>query len=364
MPPGQLSHRLCKSEQPNNTGLFSESEVGENAEEEPRHDYMFKFLRWMRKETRSNCLRALEMEFKRIFPFPIFPWRYIGEAPTGPFAGCHDRSVGITRALQIHILRRLGPDGPKGWRKNRRHVWWRPVLSPDKILGNPQPQLKLDTDSANCLGQLPDATSHLKQESPSLAPPASPGHNKACVRRNNDEPSSDLSANEENCDVSHGGQNLSTVAPNSSLSQLKEGRDEHDSQASVPSERQSTSASLLPSAEPRSALSVLLERLASMSDRLYCVVDENFDIDTIAWLVIGLGADESRQRLFNFLDEATMGVWYCLGDVVSQSFRFLIELESPEEACVSHGLSCKRVMVVQDELGCRQLRFKTVHRAE
>ncbi|KAK2473169.1 hypothetical protein H9L39_15344 [Fusarium oxysporum f. sp. albedinis] len=301
MPPGQLSHRLCKSEQPNNTGLFSESEVGENAEEEPRRDYMFK---------------------------------------------------------------RLGPDGPKGWRKNRRHVWWRPVLSPDKILGNPQPQLKLDTDSENCLGQLPDATSHLKQEGPSLAPPASPGHNKACVRRNNDEPSSDLSANEENCDVSHGGQNLSTVAPNSSLSQLKEGRDEHDSQASVPSERQSTSSSLLPSAEPRSALSVLLERLASMSDRLHCVVDENFDIDTIAWLVIGLGADESRQRLFNFLDEATMGVWYCLGDVVSQSFRFLIELESPEEACVSHGLSCKRVMVVQDELGCRQLRFETVHRAE
>ncbi|EWZ85010.1 hypothetical protein FOWG_11514 [Fusarium oxysporum f. sp. lycopersici MN25] len=258
MPPGQLSHRLCKSEQPNNTGLFSESE----------------------------------------------------------------------------------------------------------ILGNPQPQLKLDTDSENCLGQLPDATSHLKQEGPSLAPPASPGHNKACVRRNNVEPSSDLSANEENCDVSHGGQNLSTVAPNSSLSQLIEGRDEHDSQASVPSERQSTSSSLLPSAEPRSALSVLLERLASMSDRLHCVVDENFDIDTIAWLVIGLGADESRQRLFNFLDEATMGVWYCLGDVVSQSFRFLIELESPEEACVSHGLSCKRVMVVQDELGCRQLRFKTVHRAQ
>jgi hypothetical protein len=53
-----------------------------------------------------------------------------------------------------------------------------------------------------------------------------------------------------------------------------------------------------------------------------------------------------------------------LGDVVSQSFHFLIELESPEEACVSHGLSCKRVMVVQDELGCRQLRFETVHRAE
>lgn len=65
MPPGQLSHRLCKSEQPNNTGLFSESEVGENAEEEPRRDYMFKFLRWMRKETRSNCLRALEMECKQ-----------------------------------------------------------------------------------------------------------------------------------------------------------------------------------------------------------------------------------------------------------------------------------------------------------
>ncbi|KAI3576350.1 hypothetical protein IWW34DRAFT_822063 [Fusarium oxysporum f. sp. albedinis] len=354
MPPGQLSHRLCKSEQPNNTGLFSESEFVDDYDLYPRGRffvYVVHLWVWL-------------IYLKRIFPFPIFPWRYIGDAPTGPFAGCHDRSVGITRALQIHILRRLGPDGPKGWRKNRRHVWWRPVLSPDKILGNPQPQLKLDTDSENCLGQLPDATSHLKQEGPSLAPPASPGHNKACVRRNNDEPSSDLSANEENCDVSHGGQNLSTVAPNSSLSQLKEGRDEHDSQASVPSERQSTSSSLLPSAEPRSALSVLLERLASMSDRLHCVVDENFDIDTIAWLVIGLGADESRQRLFNFLDEATMGVWYCLGDVVSQSFRFLIELESPEEACVSHGLSCKRVMVVQDELGCRQLRFETVHRAE
>ncbi|ENH74713.1 hypothetical protein FOC1_g10003495 [Fusarium oxysporum f. sp. cubense race 1] len=101
-----------------------------------------------------------------------------------------------------------------------------------------------------------------------------------------------------------------------------------------------------------------------MSASLYCVEDENFDVDTVAWLVTGFGADESRRRLFYFYDHGTVDIWYCLGDVLSQPVRHLLELGSSQEACISHGLSCKRVMVVKDELDCRRLRFESVHRDE
>lgn len=97
---------------------------------------------------------------------------------------------------------------------------------------------------------------------------------------------------------------------------------------------------------------------------MHCVEDENFDVDTVAWLVMGLGPDESRRRLFYFYDHATVDEWYCLGDVVSQPVRHLSELGSSQEACISHGLSCKRVMVVKDELDFRRLRFESVHRDE
>jgi hypothetical protein len=159
-------------------------------------------------------------------------------------------------------------------------------------------------------------------------------------------------------------QKASSSAQDSTISQLEADYDEHDIQVFVPDERPGRSPSLPAFTEPRSALSVSLERFVNMSARLHCVEDENFDVDTIAWLVIGLGANDSRRRLFCFLDDATTGVWHCLDDVISQPIRLLIELESPEEACISHGLSCKRVMVVQDELGFRRLRFKSLHRPE
>jgi hypothetical protein len=101
-----------------------------------------------------------------------------------------------------------------------------------------------------------------------------------------------------------------------------------------------------------------------MSARLHCVEDENFDVDIVAWMVMGLGADDSRRRLFYFLDNGALDVWYCLADVASQPLRLLTELESSQEACISHGLSCKRVMVVKDELDCRRLRFASVSRDE
>ncbi|KAI7767473.1 hypothetical protein LZL87_010801 [Fusarium oxysporum] len=301
-------------------------------------------------------------------------------------APSHLRNTGSTRELQTAILQRLGPLRPKEWRKNTRFRHASSLFSIEDILGNRLSVFKSVFEYKRGAVGLPGAASIAREHGSSPAPPSD---DRAPTQRNNGEligypsppgtqrqaaklsqslqaekPCSPTSENGESRDRSQDGQKVSTSAQESSLSQLKEGYDEQDSQVSVPSERPGKSPSLPASTKPRSALSVSLERFVNMSARLHCVEDENFDVDTIAWLVIGLGADESRRRLFCFLDDATMDVWYCLGDVLSQPILILIELESPEEACVSHGLSCKRVMVVQDELGCRKIHFKTVHRAE
>ncbi|CVK97682.1 uncharacterized protein FMAN_11677 [Fusarium mangiferae] len=148
------------------------------------------------------------------------------------------------------------------------------------------------------------------------------------------------------------------------LSEHQDGHDDHGHLAKCVTTRRRRAARSPSSAEPVSAISLSLERFAKMSARLHCVEDENFDVDTVAWLVMGLGPDESRRRLFYFYDHAAVDVWYCLGDVVSQPVRHLTELGSSQEACISHGLSCKRVMVVKDELDFRRLRFESVHRDE
>ncbi|KAG5747428.1 hypothetical protein H9Q72_003412 [Fusarium xylarioides] len=146
------------------------------------------------------------------------------------------------------------------------------------------------------------------------------------------------------------------------LSEHRDGHDDHGHVANRITPRRRRAPRSPSSAEPVSAISLSLERFAKMSARLHCVEDENFDVHTVAWLVMGLGADESRERIFYFYDHATVEIWYCLGDVVSQPVRHLTELGSSQEACISHGLSCKRVMVVKDEHDFRRLRFESVHR--
>ncbi|KAF5989361.1 hypothetical protein FBULB1_1019 [Fusarium bulbicola] len=323
--------------------------------------------------------KGVQKGIEGVDPIPIFPWGYVGGVPHGYTA---DQWASISMGEpQTAILQRLGPLGPKDWERNTRFRQPWSLFTIEDILGN-----RLAVFYKHDAVGTPRATSIPREHGSSPTPPR---NNKApdqpkkrelsdypsppSIPRNAaklsqslpaEKPRSSTSAKGENRNPNQGNQKSSTSSQDSSLSQLKKGYHEHDSQISVPNERPGRNPSPQTSTEPRSALSVSLERFVNMSARLHCVEDENFDVDTIAWLVIGLGANDSRRRLFCFLDDAKTGVWHCLGDVISQPIRLLIELESPDEACITHGLSCKRVMVVQDELGRRRLRFKSLHRAE
>ncbi|TVY74737.1 hypothetical protein Focb16_v004842 [Fusarium oxysporum f. sp. cubense] len=77
-----------------------------------------------------------------------------------------DRWKNKTKELQIHILERLGPHGPKGWRKNKKAVWLTSLFSTEDILRNPEPQVKSEMVDENWFDQLPDATSEPKPQNP------------------------------------------------------------------------------------------------------------------------------------------------------------------------------------------------------
>ncbi|KAK2690830.1 hypothetical protein QWA68_010379 [Fusarium oxysporum] len=369
MPPLlQQPHRLCASGSPGNTGFFSQPLVAANAVPKRR--------------------------LKSISPFPIFPWQYVGGAPMGRYL---DRWKNKTKELQIHILERLGPHGPKGWRKNKKAVWLTSLFSTEDILRNPEPQVKSEMVDENWVDQLPDAASEPKPQNPwqrSLEPqqpdlwyrsPEPPSNDQAPVEQDGEncpressppaipvqdahlsqspqlrEPVPSNWENNVRDARSPIRQNLSPTAEDWRLAQHRDDHLEYGRWVNPVTPRRRRA----PSAEPVSALSLSLQRFANMSASLYCVEDENFDVDTVAWLVTGFGADESRRRLFYFYDHGTVDIWYCLGDVLSQPVRHLLELGSSQEACISHGLSCKRVMVVKDELDCRRLRFESVHRDE
>ncbi|KAF5534399.1 hypothetical protein FMEXI_11299 [Fusarium mexicanum] len=307
--------------------------------------------------------KRVQNRIEGVDPIPIFPWGYVGGAPHGYTA---DQWASISMGEpQTAILQRLGPLGPKSGKETQGFDNLRPYSLPKTFSEIVSHGSSPAPPSGN---KAPDQPK--KRELSGYLSPSSILRNAAKLSQSlpAEKPRSSTSADGENRNPYQGDQKMSTSSQDASLSQLKEGYDKHDSQAPVPNERldrnPSAPAPAPASTEPRSALSVSLERFVNMSARLHCVEDENFDVDTIAWLVIGLGANDSRRRLFCFLDDAKTGVWHCFGDVLSQPLRLLIELESPEEACTIHGLSCKRVMVVQDELDCRRLRFKSLHPAE
>ncbi|KAF5694065.1 hypothetical protein FDENT_1369 [Fusarium denticulatum] len=321
--------------------------------------------------------------FDGVNPIPIFPWGYVGGVPHGYTA---DKCASMGE-LQTAILQRLGPLGPKEWERNTRFRQPSSLFTIEDILGNRQSVFKSVFEYKKGAPGTPRATSIPREHGSSPAPPSD--NNKAPDQQKKHELSgypsppsilrnaaklsqslpaeksrSSTSVNGENRNPDQGDQKTSTSSQDSRLSHLKEGFDEHDNQVPVPNERLGRNPSPPASTERRSTLSVSLERFVNMSARLHCVEDENFDNDTIAWLVMGLGGDESRERLFYFYDHATVDIWYCLGDVLSQPVRRLTELGSSQEACISHGLSCKRVMVIQDESGSRRRRFESVHRDE
>ncbi|QGI85488.1 hypothetical protein CEK25_012217 [Fusarium fujikuroi] len=355
-PRWQLPHTLCRSEQPHLSGLFTRRRVDEYATPGNRRDYMFEFLRWIRKETQSFNLEALAKEcqkefvtdfnlhpygpfydyvvllwvwliyrvsssvaiFDGIHPIPIFPWGYVGGVPSG-----HPRGRWYSaKELQAAILQRLGCWRPKDWERNIRFLYPSNLFSIEHILDNRLSTFK-PMFEYNFAAVAPPGVSSIAREHASLP---CPGDNKVPAQKKHkliglpsptrtQKQTADLSQsfqaetpcppmleNDESFNPSQEGQQVSACAR----------------QVTVPAGRPSRSPSLSASTERRSTLSVSLERFVNMSARLHCVEDENFDIDTIAWLVMGLGADESRKRLFYFYDHGPADIWYCLGDVLSQ----------------------------------------------
>ncbi|CZR46719.1 uncharacterized protein FPRO_12169 [Fusarium proliferatum ET1] len=269
-----------------------------------------------------------------IHPIPIFPWGYVGGVPSGHPRGRWDSA----KELQAAILQRLGCWRPKDWERNIRFLYPSNLFSIEHILDNRLSTFK-PMFEYNFAAVAPPGVSSIAREHASLS---CPDDDKVSAQKKHkliglpsptrtqkqsaelsqsfqaEKPCPPTSENEESFNPSQEGQQISACALESNISQLKGGFDDHESQVTVPAARPSRSPSLSASTERRSTLSVSLERFVNMSARLHCVEDENFDIDTIAWLVMGLGADESRKRLFYFYDHGTADIWYCLGDVLSQ----------------------------------------------
>ncbi|KAF5599153.1 hypothetical protein FPCIR_2549 [Fusarium pseudocircinatum] len=336
----------------------------------------------MAKQLASDlCGIISDQPVENVHPIPIFPWGYVGGAPSGFPRGHWDS----TRELQTAILQRLGCWRPKDWERNIRFLYPSNLFSIEHILDNRlstfKPMFEYNFVAVAPPGVGSIALEHASLLSPSDDKPPEEQNKRelsgypspASILRNAanlpqslpaEKPRSPTPEDGEIRDPSLERQQVSACTQESNPLQLTGSYVEHESQVAVHGGRTSRSPSLSASSERRSTLSVSLERFVNMSARLHCVEDENFDIDTIAWLVMGLGADESRQRLFYFYDHATVDIWYCLGDVLSQPVRRLTELGSSQEACISHGLSCKRAMVIQNEPGSRRLRFESVHRDE
>jgi hypothetical protein len=111
--------------------------------------------------------------------------------------------------------------------------------------------------------------------------------------------------------------------------------------------------------ETRSAIALYLDRVADVSARLQCVEDENFDSITVAFLVTALDQPDSAQRMYNFLKEAELGMWYRLNEVSSKPLRDLTSLGSLQEGSDLHGLNC-----AMDDTGCRRLQFQHIYDQE
>ncbi|KAF5973352.1 hypothetical protein FCOIX_8806 [Fusarium coicis] len=379
MAPPRKPHTLCKSKQPSNPGFFSGSWVDGNATAHRRRTYMFEFLRWMREETEANELKTLEKEFRGIRPIPIFPWKYIGGAPRGRYLDTWENK---TKDVQRSILRRLGPMRPHSWEMNESNRSVKYLFDIGDILKSSQPAIKSELEDGSCIDRPPEAASvpgaqlATGSNSPRGSSPVSLRNMEALSHQHDEtREASPRPVHRDDNNRWHTSWNVEnrhfSPGPNSwagdqypGLSKHRDDQDDHGHLANRVTPRIRRAPCIPSSPEPVSAISLSLERFAKMSDRLHCVEDENFDVDTVAWLVMGLGADESRSRLFYFYDHATVDIWYCLGDVISHPVRHLTELGSSQEACISHGLSCKRVMVVKDELDFRRLRFEAVHRDE
>ncbi|SCV38720.1 uncharacterized protein FFB14_06995 [Fusarium fujikuroi] len=269
-----------------------------------------------------------------IHPIPIFPWGYVGGVPSGHPRGRWDSA----KELQAAILQRLGCWRPKDWERNIRFLYPSNLFSIEHILDNRLSTFK-PMFEYNFAAVAPPGVSSIAREYASLP---CPGDNKVPAQKKHkliglpsptrtqkqtadlsqsfqaEKPCPPMLENDESFNPSQEGQQVSACAQESNISQLKGGCDDHESQVTVPAGRPSRSPSLSASTERRSTLSVSLERFVNMSARLHCVEDETFDIDTIAWLVMGLGADESRKRLFYFYDHGPADIWYCLGDILSQ----------------------------------------------
>ncbi|KAF5638131.1 hypothetical protein F52700_4836 [Fusarium sp. NRRL 52700] len=319
------------------------------------------------------------LTFKGIRPIPIFPWRYIGGAPRGRYL---DTWKNNTRELQKTILQRLGPLRPNSWKRNKKHRSIKALFSIEDILRNSQPAIKSELEDEDCMDQLPDTISvpreQWKAEINSIERSSSASlrimemswnQNGGNCSREASPPAADEHGNDNlqapgNAETLHSSGDPDPWAGDQfpGFSEPWAGNDDHGHLVHHVTPRRRRAPRSPSSAEPVSAISRSLERFAKMSARLHCIEDENFDVDTVAWLVMGLGDDESRRRLYYFYDHAAVDIWFCLGDVVSQPVRHLTELGSSQEACISHGLSCKRVMVVRDELDFRRLRFESVHR--
>lgn len=116
--------------------------------------------------------------------------------------------------------------------------------------------------------------------------------------------------------------------------------------------------------EARSAIALYLDRVADVSARLQCVEDENFDSITVAFLVTALDQPESAQRMYNFVREAELGMWYRLNEVSSKPLRELTSLGLLQEDNDLHGLNCAIVSVTEDDTSCRRLQFQHVYDQE